>query len=475
MVEKDEVACVPYEHRGVQLGEEAGCEIGDQEIETLSESIDILKSEISDLLSSFSEELDEITRNRASQQRIDDYTSLLRRMLVKSSLCYIDDELSFFDGRCYVPMSVRRVCSLMGNLLHDMGVGASDIRKIGDMPLLVLEERRHRTDEGKVVFDNCVLDVESGAMLPFGTDIYTDYVRPFPYHDDAGCPMWHRFLDEVMPDEDEQSCLQEFFGMCYLDRSRWSVEKFALFVGTGSNGKSVVFDVIKSVIGKDRVSYLSPDQLTNEKQVVSVIGKRLNFAPDIRKGAAFDSALKALSSGQDIQGWRLYAGSMVVKCPPLVFALNEMPRFRDVTSAFFRRILLFSFDVTIPEERQDRSLAARIVENESGGVFRWMMEGLWRLQQRKGEFTCCQKMATNLENLKRKVRDEENPVLQYLDSIGYSICETYMGQEATKVTASAIFHGMGCRLSVNAIAREMSSLNVKRERGTEVRYYLYKK
>jgi hypothetical protein len=34
---------------------------------------------------------------------------------------------------------------------------------------------------------------------------------------------------------------------------------------------------------------------------------------------------------------------------------------------------------------------------------------------------------------------------------------------------------MGCRISVNAIARELSSLNVKRERGTEVRYYLYKR
>lgn len=441
----------------------------------MSESIDILKAELSDLITSFSEELDVITRSRASQQRIDDYTSLLRRLLVRSSLCYLNDELSFFDGRCYVPVSVKRVCSMIGNLLHDNGVGASDIRKIGDMPFLVLEERRHDIDASKVVFGNCVLDVRSGDVLEFGKGIRTDYVRPFEYSEDARCPMWKRFLDEVMPDVDEQACLQEFFGMCYLDRSVWSVEKFALFVGSGSNGKSVVFDVVKSVIGKDRVSYLSPDQLTNEKQVVSVVGKRLNFAPDIRRGAAFDSALKALSSGQDIAGWRLYAGSTVVKCPPLVFALNEMPRFKDVTPGFFRRIMLFAFDVTISEDRQDRGLASRIIENESGGVFRWIMEGLWRLQERKGEFTHCQKMATNLENLKRRVRDEENPVLQYLDSIGYSISEVWMGQEATKVPIGAIFHGMGCRISVNAIARELSSLNVKRERGTEVRYYLYKR
>ena len=441
----------------------------------MSESIDILKSELSGLISSSRERLDEITRSRASQERIDNYTSLLRDILVKSSLCYLDDELSFFDGRCYVPISMKRACSMMGNLLHDNGVGASDIRRIADMPFLVLEERRHRIDESKICFDNCVLDAKSGEVLPFGRNIYTDYIRPFEYREDVRYPMWKRFLNEVMPNADEQACLQEFFGMCFLDRSLLSVEKFALFVGTGSNGKSVVFDVIKSVIGKDRVSYLSPDQLMNEKQVVAVVGKRLNFAPDIRKGASFDSALKALSSGQDVAGWRLYAGTTIIKCPPLVFALNEMPRFRDVTSAFFRRVMLFSFDITIPSEKQDRSLAAKIVSNESAGVFRWMMEGLWRLMERKGEFTYCQKMVTNLENLKRKVRDNESPVMQYLESAGWSTEPMWYGQEATKIPASSIYQGMGCRLSMNAIARGLTAMNVKRERGTEIRYYLYKK
>lgn len=439
------------------------------------ESIDILKAELAGLISSNRERLDEITRSRASQQRVDDYTSLLREILVQSSLCYLNDELHFFDGRCYVPISDKRASSMLGNLLHDNGVGASDIRRIGDMPFLVLEERRFAVDENKVCFENCALDVRTGKVLEFGRNIHTDYVRPFPYFEDARCPLWKRFLNEVMPNSDEQKCLQEFFGMCFLDRSILSVEKFALFVGTGSNGKSVVFDVIKSVIGKEKISYLSPDQLTNEKQVVSVVGKRLNFAPDIRKGASFDSALKALSSGQDVAGWRLYSGTTVVKCPPLVFALNEMPRFRDVTSAFFRRVMLFSFDVTIPEERQDRSLASRIVENESSGVFYWMLEGLWRLQERKGMFSYCEKMTTNLESLKRKVRDEESPVLQYLDNAGWSVEPLWVGQEAVKVPATAIFQGMGCRVSMNAIAREMTSMSVRRERGTEIRYYLYRK
>ena len=439
------------------------------------ESIDILKSELSRLVSSRGERLSEIAMSRSSQQRIDDYTSLLRGVLEESSLCYLNEELHFFDGRSYVPISLKRATSMLGNLLHDNGIGASDIRRIADMPFLVLEERRYLIDENKVCFDNCVLDVRTREILPFSDGVKTDYVRPFSYSDDAKCPTWKRFLNEVMPDEDEQSCLQEFFGMCFLDRSLLSVEKFSIFIGTGSNGKSVVFDVIKSVIGKDRVSYLSPDQLTNEKQVVSVVGKRLNFAPDIRKGASFDSALKALSSGQDVAGWRLYSGTTVIKCPPLVFALNEMPRFRDVTSAFFRRVLLFSFDVTIPQNKQDRTLAARIIERESAGVFRWMMEGLWRLQENGGEFTYCEKMASNLESLKRRVREEENPVLQYLDNAGWSVSPIWMGQEYTKVTASAIYDGMRGRISKDAITRELTSLGVRRDRGTEVRYFLYRK
>lgn len=440
------------------------------------ESLDILRLELSGLISSNRERLDEITRSRASQQRVDEYTVFLRDVLSRSSLCYLGDVLSFFDGRSYVAVGFEKVSDMLSNLLlDDFGIGATDVRRIGQMPLLVVKKRDYRVDEDKVCFTNCVLDVRSGNILGFGSDVHTDYVRPFEYHDGARCPIWKRFLNEVMPDEDEQMCLQEFFGMCFLDREQISVEKFAIMVGGGSNGKSVITDVITSVIGKERVSCFNPDQLMEDKKIVDVVGKRLNFAYDLPKKSSFDSALKALSSGQSVAGWKIYSGTIVVKCPPLVFALNEMPRFRDLTNAFFRRVLLFSFDTTIPEDRQDRTLASRIIENESGGVFYWMMEGLWRLQERKGQFTYSEKMASNLEGLKRRVRNEENPVLQYLDNAGWSIEPLWGGHEITKVPASVIYDGMQHRINKTAITKELTALGVKHDRGAEVRYYLYRK
>ena len=438
--------------------------------------MDILRQELSQLISSDRERLDEITRSRASQQRVDDYTTFLRDVLSRSSLCYLNNELSFFDGRCYVAIGFEEASDMLSNLLlDDFGIGATDVRRIGNMPLLVVKKRKYAIDESKVCFSNCVLDVRSGNVSEFGKDVHTDYIRPFPYYEDARCPLWKRFLNEVMPDEDEQACLQEFFGMCYLDRESISVEKFAIFVGTGSNGKSVITDVITSVIGKERVSCFSPDQLMEDKKIVDVVGKRLNFAYDLKKSSTFDSALKALSSGQSVAGWKIYSGTVVVKCPPLVFALNEMPRFRDLTNAFFRRVLLFSFDTTIPEDRQDRTLASRIIEKESNGVFHWMMEGLWRLQERRGQFTYSEKMASNLEGLKRRVRNEENPVLQYLDNAGWSVEPVWYGQEVSKVPASTIYDGMNHRINKTAITKELTALGVKHDRGAEVRYYLYRK
>lgn len=456
----------------------AGCQFGKEEV-VLSGSVDRLKSELSGLLSSTRKRLDGITRSRASGQRVDGYALLLRDVLSGSSLCYLNGELSFFDGRSYVSVDRSDVSELLENVLIELGVTPSDARKVKDMPFSVLSDRRHWIDRSKVCFSNCVLDTRSGEVLEFGRDVHTDYVRPFSYSEDARCPMWRKFLNEVMPDVDEQSCLQEFFGMCFLDRERYSVEKFAMFIGSGSNGKSVVFDVIKSVIGKEYVSFLDPMQLMDSKSLIDVDGKRLNFAPDIKKSASFDSALKALSSGQEVTGWKMYSGSKVVKCPPLVFAMNEMPRFRDLTSAFFRRILLFSFDVTIPEERQDKGLAARIVRDESDGVFRWMMEGLWRMQERlsqnRREFTYCKKMADNLEILRKRVRNEENPVLQYLDNAGWSTEPAWDGQEPEKVRANEIYSGMQGRLSMNAIARELTSLHVRKVKTSGVMYYLYRK
>ena len=86
-----------------------------------------------------------------------------------------------------------------------------------------------------------MLDMSSGEVLEHSRDIITDYdLLPFM---DSSYSMWQRFLDEVMPDKDEQSCLQEFLDCAFLTGADTPWRSLRCSRGSGSNGKSVVFDV----------------------------------------------------------------------------------------------------------------------------------------------------------------------------------------------------------------------------------------
>ena len=294
----------------------------------------VLREELARLIGDCCAELEGIRGMKGPTDRVDAYCALLRGVLTRSTLCTVGGRVRWWDGRCYRPVSVGDLSSVVGNILADMGVGATDVRRIGTMPYGVLRDKEREADAGLIGFENGVYDMGSGSLLPFSEELVVLWDMPYRCDPERGCPKWDGFLREVLPDPLERDCLQEFFGMCFLDRTGLSIEKMALLVGSGANGKSVVCEVMRGVIGPSRVSDLSPDQLASDKMVAELEGKALNFAPDVRRGAAFDSALKALASSQQVTGWRLYSGAVKVKCPPLAFALNELPWFRDVTPAF---------------------------------------------------------------------------------------------------------------------------------------------
>ena len=436
--------------------------------------VSALRGELMSLIGDCGAELERIRGMKGPMDRVDSYCAMLRGVLSRSTLCTINGGVHWWDGKCYRPVSVVDLSSAVGNILADMGVGATDIKKIGTMPYGLLREVEREPSPGLVSFENGVYDMDAGRLLPFSSDLVTLWSMPYRYDGDVRCPRWEGFLREVLPDAGTRDCLQEFFGMCFLDRSRLSIEKMALLVGSGANGKSVVCEVMRGVIGPSRVSDLSPDQLVSDKMVAELEGKVLNFAPDVRRGAAFDSALKALSSSQQVTGWRLYTGAVKVRCPPLAFALNELPWFRDVTPAFFRRLLVFRFGVTIPPERQDRTLASTIVREESPGVFNWLMEGRRRLLLEEGAFTRSVAMERSLDELRRGVSGGGSPVRRWLSENGWSVVPASAGQSPSKVPGSVVWRGVGGVVSRHAITREMDALGVRRGRSKETCYLLYR-
>ena len=434
-----------------------------------------LAVELASLLSSRSDALASACSARGVSSRVDALVMVFRDVIRDSSVCLVDGALSYFGGEAYLPVSEDDMLRTLRNVAVGMGVSPSDLRLVGRMPLDILagDGKRRFSDRSLVAFDNGVLDLRSRRLMPFSPDLLVSARLPYPFDPSARPGLFLSFLGEVLPDPGRRAALQEFFGLCLADRSSLSVEKFAILIGEGANGKSVVCEVMSRAFGVSRVSFLDPAQLTDPKMLPELTGKWVNISNDTRRDAAFTSAVKALSSGQVVMARRNYHEPEQVVAPPLVFAMNAPPVIADRSRGFARRVLPIRFEVTIPESRQDRGLAHRICSSDLPGVFNWCLEGLDRLMANKGAFTSSPAMESDLDAIMGAAPETIDPVAAWLDERGLSVTPTKGGQEAVRVTAKEIYSSLGGRVSYNAIAEALRSRGAESRRSNLTYYLLY--
>ena len=232
---------------------------------------------------------------------------------------------------------------------------------------------------------------EGVQLRPFNRLDFITYQLPFEYNPGVKAPLFEEFLNKVLPDKERQSVLSEFLGYVFVKTAFLKLEKALLLYGTGANGKSVVYDIINALFGTDNITSYSLEDLTDNTGYyrVMIADKLLNYASEI-SNRCNPAYLKALISGEDVGGRLPYGKPVNVRdYAKLMFNLNELPKDVEHTNAFFRRLLIVPFEITIPEKEQDKQLAKKIIESELSGVFNWVLQGLERLLKNKG-FTDCQ-------------------------------------------------------------------------------------
>jgi putative DNA primase/helicase len=124
-----------------------------------------------------------------------------------------------------------------------------------------------------------------------------------------------------------------------------------------------------------------------------------------------------MASGEPIEARLPYGEPFTInEYAKLIFNCNTLPKEVEHTNAFFRRFLIIGFDVTIPEDKQDKELAKKIIQNELSGVFNWILEGLQRLMKQKN-FSKCEA----IEKARQNYMKESDSVQTFLDDNGYKI------------------------------------------------------
>jgi len=202
------------------------------------------------------------------------------------------------------------------------------------------------------------------------------------YDENAQCKLFHKYLQEVIGEEEAIKVLQEYLGYVFLPHSHLNIEKALWLVGAGSNGKSVLTSLLKYVFGEDNISYLNLPELNDNEKRGMLKGKILNITQDA-SNRVDPSSYKTIVSGEKLIFRELYKGSSILKSvPKLIIATNELPRVVSGIDAFMRRVILIPFNKVIKEEDRDLELGNKL-KGEIEGIFNFALEGLKRLLEQK--------------------------------------------------------------------------------------------
>ena len=238
----------------------------------------------------------------------------------------------------------------------------------------VAELRPDRIFRGIALADGKI-DPLTRSIAPFDADDFVTWTLPFRSDEiEQQTPeVWLDFLRQGSSEADIQ-ILKEWFGYCLIGENQ--LQKTLWLYGPPGCGKSIICKILISILAPERVA-VRTDETLKSRYNDDLIDKRLIYFSDYRNDAsATQQALKFLLTvgGDDpilIEG--KYKTPFTAKVDAkILFTSNEMPMFRDTTSAALRRLMI--------THRQawhgpvDPNLYRKL-EAEIRGIFSWALDG----------------------------------------------------------------------------------------------------
>ena len=341
----------------------------------------------------------------------------------KKNFRYGSGYIMAFDGKAYRLMTDKEIETMLADALEKKGTGA--VYVINSIAIIRkhLERKISREYQPKkhlIAFNNVVFDMDLNETYPHAEDLETNIRMEYDYDPKAECPMFLRFLSEVLPNADLRNTIQEFVGALFVNRRLYKIENILFLIGTGQNGKGVFSEAIQNMLGAGNYTSFSVERLVKSADkagnIAAMNGKLANICPDMSKGDISGGDFKIIVSGENIQARFQYGRSFQATELPLIIAnVNEMPVTTDHSYGHHRRPLPIPFNVTISNEDKDVELPAKL-RSEVSGIFNWVYEGRKRFIKNDGKFS----EGAEILAEKERIRVESNSVLQYLLANEYS-------------------------------------------------------
>lgn len=263
--------------------------------------------------------------------------------------------------------------------------------------------------QGFINLRNGVYDIAHRKLLPHSPLFYFTSQLPYDFDHSATAPGIEKFLKDITGNDQETiQLLLEFFAYILFDQS-YNHHKALGLIGTGSNGKSTLIEVLCFLLGIENCSFVSMGKISDPTHAYQLLNKKLNISEETPSEALLESdVFKQASAGGQIQMKKLYKDIFSVKnTAKFIFASNHVPQIGDGSYGMRRRLILVPFNQIFKGSTLKLGLKEEL-KKEASGFLNLLIHAYESLCNR-GDFAVPEK-CTNLLN---EVSEDGNPVLAW--------------------------------------------------------------
>lgn len=275
---------------------------------------------------------------------------------------------------------------------------------------------------------NGTLDLRTGQLREHDRSDFITKIAPIEFDPKAKAPQWEKFLDEIFGNEPEMvAFIQRAAGYSLLGVQN----EHAILVlhGMGRNGKSVLLESFRAVLGDDYVKTAPVSMLLAQKydgipnDLAALRGARVVIASEPNEGQRLDEGKIKSITGGDVITARFMRGEFFSFLPTFTVWLstNHKPVIRGNDDGIWSRLRLIPFDVRfyLPDElpaagideprMADLQLKQKLRE-EAPGILAWMVRGCsyW---QKKGSLDA----PLSVRQATKDYRDSEDQLAAFFD------------------------------------------------------------
>lgn len=223
------------------------------------------------------------------------------------------------------------------------------------------------------------VDLLSGKLRPpHPGDLHTrsTTVGPDPERD---TPRWDAFLDETFGDPTIEGYVQRLAG--YSITGHVGHHRLPFLHGAGANGKSVLLEVLRRVLGDyagtSPPAFLMAGRDQHLTEIARLAGLRFVICSEVDPKARFDEAKVKMLTGGEALSARFMNRDLFEFTPThhLWLMGNHQPQVSGGGESFWRRVRLIRFPRIVPPERRDPMLVETLVNEDGPGILAWIVEG----------------------------------------------------------------------------------------------------